>query len=327
MTREEIRQSIPGISDHIITFTVMRQPKLLQWNYNEFNHIDNIIITNDEREMLSNAMKTQTDLHNGYASDTLLFAAIKDTCEDFLLRNNIANAQNLYYVTSVLFRGDYRFRRPHILSKDFPVQEISSANIVQVLFPCDPFLHYDEFHRLANTLGWQTGTVHSIFSEVEKDFIRISENDYVRKKYFGISQSALHNVSDMLHKLVSQSGYIAFGSIFDYESFPTFSYKWNGFLLESLMVEYDTGFRVVSPQILDRRIQKGIIVPNDSPYGTFEELVIGNLLSDGMSTLTETEFLEYLRMRELIVTNTIPQELYECPKLRFKDEIFTLSDT
>ena len=110
-------------------------------------------------------------------------------------------------------------------------------------------------------------------------------------------------------------------------SHSNFSYKWNGFLLESLMVEYDTGFRVVSPQILDRRIQKGIIVPNDSPYGTFEELVIGNLLSDGMSTLTETEFLEYLRMRELIVTNTIPQELYECPKLRFKDEIFTLSDT
>ena len=324
MTKEEIKQSIPGINDHVIAFSVARQSGLIQWNFNEFNHIDNITITDEEQEILSNAIKTQTDLHNGYASDTLLFAAVKETCKDFLLRNNIANSQNLYYVASTLFRDEYRFRRPHILSKDFPVQDISFANVVQVLLPCDTDLNYDAFHRLANTLGWSQGTVYSVFSELEKDFIRISENDYVRKKHFSISRSALNDVSDILRKLVSKSGYIAFGNFFEYESFPNFSYKWNGFLLESLIIEYDTGFRIVSPQILDRRIQKGIIVPNDSPYETFEDLIIGSLLSDGITTLTEAEFLNYLRTYNLIVTKTIPQELYQCPKLNFQNEIFTI---
>ncbi len=252
----------------------------------------------------------------------LLFTAAKDTCNEFLSRNNIANPQNLYYVASCLFEGDYRFKRPHILSEDFPVQEISASNIAQILLHCDTDLNYEKYYRLAVALGWVGGTVYSIFSELEKDFVRVSENDYVRKNYFGMSQSLINSISDMLRGFVSKSGYFAFSSIFDYGSFPKCSYKWNGFLLESLITEYDTGFCIISPQIRDRRYQRGIIVPNDSTFDTFEDLVIGTLLSDGISTLTETELLKYLRMRGLIVTSTIPQELYECPKLPFRNEVF-----
>ncbi|MDD4591410.1 MAG: DNA-directed RNA polymerase subunit alpha C-terminal domain-containing protein [Parabacteroides sp.] len=324
MTKAEIKQSIPGINDFVIAFSVMRLPDVIQWDYNEFNHIDNIKITREEKTILSDAIKTQTGLHNGYASDTLLFNTIKGIGGSFLSRNNITNPQNLYYVASYLFEGDYRFKRPHILSKEFPVQEISTANIAQVLLHCETDLNYEKYTRLATDLGWAGGTVYAIFSELEKDFIRVSENDYVRKNYFGVSQSLISLISDMLLGLVSKSGYFAFSSIFDYESFPKCSYKWNGFLLESLITEYDTGFRIISPQIRDRRYQRGIIVRNESPFKTFEELVLGSLLSDGISTLTETEFLKYLKMRGLIATSAIPQELYECPKMPFKNEVFTV---
>lgn len=324
MTKAEIKQSIPGINDFVIAFSVMRLPEVIQWGYNEFNHIDNIKITDEERAILSEAIKIQTELHNGYSSDALLFNAIKGICGSFLSRNNIRNSQNLYYVTSCLFEGDYRFKRPHILSKEFPVQEISAANIAQVLLHCETDLNYEKYNRLAADLGWAGGTVYAIFSELEKDFIRVSENDYVRKNYFGVSQSLISSISDMLRGLVSKSGYFAFSSIFDYESFPKCPYKWNGFLLESLISEYDTGFRIISPQIRDRRYQRGIIISNDSPFNTFEDLVIGNLLSDRISTLTETELLKYLKMHGLIVTSIIPKELYECPKLPFKNEVFTV---
>ena len=146
----------------------------------------------------------------------------------------------------------------------------------------------------------------------------------MRKNYFGISQSLINSLSGLLRELVSKSGYFAFSSIFDYESFPKCSYKWNGFLLESIITEYDTGFRIISPQIRDRRYQRGIIVPNDSPFDTFEDLVIGTLISDGITNLSETELLKYLKMRGLIITSAIPQELYECPKMPFKNEIFTV---
>lgn len=324
MTKAEIKQSIPGINDFVIAFAVMRLPEVIQWDYNEFNHIDNIKITHEEKAILSDSIKTQTGLHNGYASDTLLFNSMKSVGGIFLSKNNITNPQNLYYVASCLFEGHYRFKRPHILSKEFPVQEISAANIAQVMLHCETDLNYEKYNRLAADLGWAGGTVYAIFSELEKDFIRVSENDYVRKNYFGVSQSLISSISDMLQALVSKSGYFAFSSIFDYESFPKCSYKWNGFLLESLITEYDTGFRIISPQIRDRRYQRGIIVLNESPYDTFEDLVIGSIISDGISSLSEAELLKYLKMRGLITTSAIPQELYECPKMPFKNEVFTV---
>jgi hypothetical protein len=322
MTKSEIKQAIPGINDFVISFSVMRLPEVIQWDYNEFNHIGNINITHEERLVLSDAIKTQTELHNGYSSDTLLFNSAKHICKDFIYRNDIANSQNLYYVASCLFEDAYRFRRPHILSKDFPVQEISAANIAKVLLNCEIDLNYERYCRLAADLGWAGGTLFAIFSDLEKDFIRVSENDYVRKNYFGISQSFINSLSELLRAFVSKSGYYAFISIFNYESFPKCTYKWNGFLLESIITEYNTGFRIISPQIRDRRYQRGIIIPDDSPFVNFEDLVLGTLISDGISNLSETELLKYLKMHGLIMTSAIPQELYECPRMPFKNEVF-----
>lgn len=322
MTKADIKRAIPGINDFVISFSVMRLPEVIQWDYNEFNHIGNIIIVPEERLMLFDAIKSQTELHNGYSSDILLFNIAKDICKDFFARNDITNPQNLYYVVSCLFENDYRFRKPHILSKDFPVQEISASNIAQVLLHCETDLNYEKFCRLAAELGWAGGTAYAIFSDLEKDFIRVSENDYIRKDYFGISQSLINSLSELLRGLVSKSGYFAFSSIFDYKSFPKCSYKWNGFLLESLITEYNTGFRIIFPQIRDRRYQRGIIIPNDSPFVTFEDLVLGTLISDGISALSETELLKYLKMHGLIMTSAIPQELYECSRMPFKNEVF-----
>ncbi len=322
MTRAEIKQSIPGINDFVIAFSVMRLPEVIQWSYNEFNHISNIKITPDERHALIKIIKIQTELHNGYSSDTLLFNASKDICKDFFFKNGITNPQNLYYIFAYLFGDEYRFRRPHILSKKFPVQEITAANIAQILLDCEINLNYEKYCHLASNLGWASGTLYAIFSDLEKDFVRVSENDYIRKNYFCISQSLINSISELLQGLVSKSGYFAFSSVFNYESFPKCSHKWNGFLLEALINEYDTGFRIISPQILDRRYQRGIIVFNDSPFITFEDLVLGTLLSDNISTLSETELLKYLRLRGLIITNAIPQELYECPRMPFKNEVF-----
>lgn len=325
MTKAEIKQAVPGIDDYVIAFSVMRLPKVIQWDYNEFNHIDNISITQEEKTILLDAIRVQTELHNGYSSDVLLFSTVKDILNGFLYRNNIVNSSNLYYVVAHLFEKDYIFKRPHILSKDFPIQEISTVNIAQIMLQCEKDLNYDEYWKLATEIGWAGGTVSATFYDLEKDFIRISKNDYIRKKYFCVSQKMISLLNELLGQLVYRTGYFALASIFEYELFPECSYRWNGFLLESLINEYDVGFRIISPQLKDRRYQRGIIVLNDSPFENFEDLVIGTLTSEGIARLTEAELLKYLKIRGLIITNAIPQELYDCPKMPLKNELFIIN--
>jgi DNA-binding CsgD family transcriptional regulator len=323
MTKSEIKKEIPGINDFVITFSVMRLPEVIQWEYNEFNHIENIHFTSEDLNSLRRIIKSLTDTYGGYASDALLYNMAKVTCKKFLTRNHMRNAQNLYYVTAYLLGEEYRFRRPHITIKDFPVEELTVTNIARTMLQCENTLNYEQYCHLAEKLGWAGGTQYAVFSDLEKDYIRISENDYIKKELFDVSQDFIKSLNIIIHSLVDKSGYYAFSSIFDYEEFPEYKYKWNGFLLESLISEYDTGFRIVTPQIRDRRYQRGIIVPNESSYNTFNDLVIGMLTNNGVSSISERGLQSFLKMRG-IITTVLPQEIYDCQYLKYKNEIFTL---
>lgn len=104
ISREDIKKAIPGINDSVITFSVMRIPDMIQWEDNCFNHMDNIETTAEEKDTLKAVLQTILDAHTGYASDTLLFKAAQRSLRDYLARNQMNNAQNLYYVTANLFR-------------------------------------------------------------------------------------------------------------------------------------------------------------------------------------------------------------------------------
>lgn len=323
MTKSEIKKAIPGLNDFVIAFATARLPKLIQWEYNVFNHIDNIFCDSNDFEKLGQLLAKQLKEHNGYLSDTLLFNAVQHEYPQFIAKNKITNSLNLYYVVGYFFEKEYRFRRPHILFHDFPVTELTVANIAKAHLGCDTTLHYSSYVALAESLGWAGGTLYSVFTEIERDFIRISEDDYVHRDAFNFPDDFLRDTRQQIAYLVESSGYYALSSIFSFNSFPDGPFKWNGFLLESIIEEYDIGFKIIKPQVRDRRYQRGIIVRKDAHQISFEDLVIALMKKDGITTLTEIELQKYLKNKGLI-TNLVPQELYEYSALLFKNEQFTL---
>lgn len=324
MTKEEINSSIPGIKDYVLSFLILRTPKIIQWDYNEYNHIENIIFAGKERSKIFNLVKEETALHGGYTSDVLLYNAVKKQCDGFVKRNNINDSLNLYYIISYIFEKDFRFRKPHILSLDFPVEEINIANIAKRMLYCEKDLNFKKFKELGKKLGWAPGTLYKVFSDLKTDYIRISEDDYISKDSFEISKHILNSIRGRLQILVSKTNYCTINSIFNYDEFPGLLYEWNSFLLESIINEFDIGFRVISPQLRDRRFQHGIIIFDKSPYKSLEDLVIELISKEGITSLSESKLLKYLRRLGLVTMNRIPQELYEHPKLQFKNKTFKI---
>lgn len=323
VTKVEIKENIPGLNDHVIAFATTREPKLIQWEFNVFNHVDNIMMNSDDYLILEDILRTESNKYNGYLSESLLFSAVKPRMPEFLTKNEIRNAQNLYYTAAAYFGTQYKFSRPHIVSPDFPVDEPSILNIAKVLLDYATGINYMEFVSLANKLGWANGTLYAVFSELEKGCIRISENDYVDENNFVLSEGVLQEFKKQLNLFICDSGYFALNAIFDFNKFPDCNYEWNGFLVESIISRFETGFKIIAPQVKDRRYQRGIIVYSSYRPDSFEELVADQLKKDGIRELSEQEMEKYLKMKGLIV-KVIPQELYECADLRFKNEIFTV---
>ncbi len=83
------------------------------------------------------------------------------------------------------------------------------------------------------------------------------------------------------------------------------------------------GFRILKPEQLDRRYQRGIVVPLDSRACSYENLVWQVLEKDGITGLTESAMTMYLKQKDLI-EHVIPQELYRFSSLLFSDGEFTV---
>lgn len=321
LTKTAIKKAIPGLNDFVIAFAVAKEPKLIQWDYNMYNHIDNISVDDNDIHNLENILKNEIAKFNGYLSESLLYNAIKIYLPEFLEKSGIRNSINLFYVIGYYFEKSYRFRRPHIISPEFSVREPSIINIAKVLLHYEDGINYQDYVALAQRFGWAEGTLYAVFSEIEKDCIRISENDYLPRSRFHIDNNVLFEFNKKISELLCDTNYFAINGIFNYDAFPPCSYEWNSFLIESIIADYNTGFKIISPQIKDRRYQRGIILPANCPIDSFEALIIYLVKKDGITKLTESELIKYLKTRGLI-TNLVPQELYECSLMPFKNEEF-----
>lgn len=324
-TKTEIMQAIPGMGEFMIPFAIERVPELILWENNAVNHVDNLSITNEDLASIRCAIEDETAKHQGYTCDKLLFEHLQRKDPAFFSKNYIRSPQNIFNIASFFFDKDYNFQRPHILTHRFPSSDTSTIGILRVLLYCNKRLcyrlNYSEYLDLAMQLGWSSGRASSVFNVFEKEFFRVSDDEYIHRKQTFFSNEFICEVQFQISKLVDSSSYFAIFSISSFDTFPYCEYKWNDFLLESIINEYKTGFKILYPQARDRRFLRGIIVRTESPDSSFEDLVVRLINMDGIVAISEIKMSKYLINKGLVIGG-IPQELYACPAFNFNDEEF-----
>jgi len=317
VSKDEIKQKISGIKDYSIEQSVDRKPELIRWDVNKFLHINNLTVLPYDQANILNTINQLTAQNSGYTSDRLLLTTIEKEFPSLAIKYGIENANILFNISAFLFSSEFRFSRPHIITNDFPIRIVSSTNIVKALLHSKEKLSYKEFTNLADEFQWAQGSRASIFLAIEKDYIRISEDEYIQKHSFYVSNIFLESVSKNLDHLVNKTGYYAMHAWIDFESFPSSEIEWNVYFLESLINEFIKDYRILYPQSRNRLIQRGILVPAMSPFQTFEDLVKSTFIGTGLNHYTVSKLSEKLRLAGLTNTYSIPVELYSCDWLRY----------
>ena len=144
----------------------------------------------------------------------------------------------------------------------------------------------------------------------------------LNERWIAFVQTSIDSIRHQLKKLVGDSGYYGIFAIFNYDGFPLIDYEWNEHLLQSIIENYDLGFKLLEPTVKDRRYKKGIIVPQDNPCQSFEDFVIAQMKIDGITSIAKNAFSGYLRRKGLVLTATIPIELYDGDGLRLEGNNF-----
>lgn len=325
LTTKEIQSAFPGVKDIIIAFSVNRVEEIIQWDYNTYNHINNLDVTENDMQNLASLIETGMKKYKGYLSENLLYDKVKISFPQFLDKNRIENEKNLYYTVSYLFSDSYRFRRPHLLSLDVEIDDLTLINVAKYFLDFKDGLNYNEFLNLASRLGWSRGTIYAALRDLEKEIIRISEDDYVLPDMFVFEDDFIRRFKESIASLVKDSGYYGLFAYLPFNKFPPCQFEWNSFLVESIILEHEIGFKILSPQTASR-YQRGIIVNSSHSAHSLEEFVAHTMRVDGNIALTESEFGDYLKDKGIIYTNNVPQELYNCPEIAYKNEKFRLPE-
>ena len=322
MRKAEIQKRLTGATDLRIFNAALRIPKIIQWEYNEYNHMDNLSVSSGDTARIGTILQSLTEGNSGYCSEAMLFSAVSKEMPEFIAKNAVQNCHNLFYIVSYLFGKEYRFSRPHIASPAFPNIELTNGNVARFFVGHTKTLLYSDLVQLSQRVGWAYGAFTMVLYAVEQEYCRISLNDYVLRSDFHIEDDALARIKQIVSDLIAHSGYYGIFAIYNYDQFPSVPYEWNEFLLQTILETYHLGFKLLEPNTKDRRYKRGIIVSESRSSDSFEEFVIEQMKADQIQAVPENEFSSYLRRKGLVLTTNIPQELFDGDGVRLENGMF-----
>ncbi len=322
LSRNEIKNRLPGCSDVMILNAVYKSKKLMQWDSNYYNSIDNIKFLNNEIEDLEMLLDVFIDENSGYCSDRLIYNEVFEVMPEFCERNKIINHTNLFYVLATLFNEKYKFSQPHICIHGL-VDDISTKNIAMHFLEGDDEITYTEFSAVADKFMWSHVTTGLIFSELEKEYFRISHDRYIKKELIGFSNQTLEFIQTTISMKLNAIGYLSLIGLDDFSEFCDIEYEWNPFLLASIVENYDIGYKIIQPQSRDRRYQKGFILQKESMINTYDELVVKTMKYHNVHTIRESQLLSFLIINHL-TTKAIPKELQVSDIIMYENETYSI---
>jgi hypothetical protein len=324
MTREEIAKACPYAVGLRLANAAWRDPGIIQWGYNAYNHINNIKATPEQIEILENILHTITEQNRGYCNERQLLPAVQSVLPEFIAENNITDSLNVFYILECYLSPKYRFSRPHIVSDMFPAElALTNINVGKYFIDSNDILSYNDFLAIAKKCYWSSSMVSFILGEMESEYIRLNENDYLVKDKFAIDSTQLHDIESAVFESMNGEDYVALFATFANGRYPSIGYPWNEFILDSIIRNYIPSIKILEPIMKDRRYKRGILVNATNECTTYEELVISTMIDDGFESTPLDLFDDYLRSLGLLLNN-IPQEILESSYLIVKDNIVRL---
>ena len=321
VSKQEIKNLIPGITDIVLSLALTSDKDLYMTEFSTLYSLSLLDISSKDIETISEIISKIIESNDSYCNDDLLFEEVKNTNKEFLVKNFIKTPYCLFSICQKFLSKKYDFRRPHIMKKN-TLNEISLKNVSLNYFKNKQEISYKDFLAFAKSQMWSLNNAMCCFYKIQPNYIRVSEDLYVDKGTFKISEDDLNSISHFIDEHLN-SGYYSLIN-FDKGSFlPEIGYEWNEYLLKDIIKNYLDKYRIIEPCVTDRRFERGIVVPQTSELYEYDEVVCYLLSRLGIDCITEERLLSILVEYDL-TRKSIPKELYSSDHLIYEDETFCL---
>ncbi len=310
----------PSITKVRMSFTHSRNNEIIYLGENMYVHIHNVVYDQDYGIFIQERLNRG----DGYISSENLYDDFKEYFPEFLTINSILSSKALTEILDAKYGDRIKFKHPHILSRDFTVEDINVFEIAKKQLNWESKISIEEYLDYAKRMKWSNQIIYLVFSRLNKEYIRISKDEYIHQVSFSINQFQIDSVKKFLANTI-YNNFLPISQISNYDNFPDIGLEWNEFLIEEIVERYVGEWRIISPINKDYRYQKGIIIKQDLKIKTLEELAIWILVEDGNQGYTLEQMVMLLTKR-LGIKKVIPYEILHSKLLTIQDELYFVAN-
>lgn len=319
--KNQLRMEFSGVSDAMLFRAITEDQELFQWENNYYTTSRLMRINEDSKVAIHDIIINIMNENYGYCSDALLYDMVKFKENDFLVQNKIESSCNLFYTCQYMYESEFDFRRPHIGKKGL-LSEVSTKNVALLMLENGDEISYKRYIEIAEHFKWSAVTAGAVFCEIEKDYIRVSSDSYVKKEKCIVLEAELNKIENVISCCINQ-GLISIMNFDLWHELPDIGYEWNPFLLHKLLDNFSERYKIIETRMVDRRYERGIVIDATLDLKDYSDVVGHFLKKNNIYEISENGLLSLLVINGLAY-KVIPKEIYNSEAIRYENETFIL---
>lgn len=246
MNFEEI-ESVGHYSINDISLAKKYQP-IVKWDEEKYYNAQAYPVSAKDKSKLKSLLESLFDNPYHYTNEQMLFSNLKEMYPDVL--PGLSSSQ-LFFVCKYLFKDQYSFLKPHILSiPNVSHYSISTLinRIIEVVSDEDSFdmtLVYDTLYTICGENSYST--FYTALYKITLNYVRVSANIYYKKDCFSLSDIDKEKINDIINSEMT-CGVLAVSTIRDFSKFPIISSKisWSPWMITDIIRIFKLPFKYKS---------------------------------------------------------------------------------
>ena len=318
--RKEILKEHLGMSDAVLNNIVNESTKILFWGETTYIYVRLLDSTKQELDALKQAIEHIQQNMKGYCHQSMIYEYYVTYNPIFLETKRIEKPTNFFHYIEYFLADDFDIKNGHICRKN-EFKKLNAKDIYLQYLDYPKCINYHKYHEIVSGFGWATITANLTFRELNLDFFRINENEYLQISEVEAIIGLHYDEIDEILASKMEEGRLSLLTFNAFDDLPKLSIPWNIYLLNEIVGKCSKRLKKIEPIAKDRRYIRSILIENTSSISSYDELILDLLKRLNQAVISKLGLLHLLKEYGL-TSVSIPNDLYISKYFEFKDEMF-----
>lgn len=253
VSKKQIQEKFPGISDIVISFSISN-PNVLNY-FGEYLHASKLSITPEEEHYLDKVI--QRVCGDGSAHHVKDFYEIIDAEKPEILRRNAAMYPfSAFSILEYLFRNNYQFSRPYIALQGVEIGR-PAERLHDLLYDMDEFT-FDDISDFTKENHFVIQSQLDYVNSCNDKYLIVNETTVKSIDKIGVTEAIAYEVEKAV--LCEVSDTIPISQLTCWKAFPPINTPWTEWLVYSVLNKWSTRL-TVAPSFNQFRLSIPLVAP------------------------------------------------------------------